>query len=338
MKFWAVLPVLRLLPVSISSALFYATGAGAELYFNVNALDLSEEQKSQIDLNILSRTDIQMPGQYDVTVRVNRQDAGKHSLNFVERDNTLCPELTLTFLREQGVKVAAITGLKTLEDSDVIKQISDVLPGAEAQFDFDKAVLNLSIPQAAIDNEVRGYIPPEQWDDGLPMLFASYSASGAETRNRRTGREESTQYVNLRSGANYGPWRLRNNSYYQRNGNINQWKSLQSWLERDIRSLRSRLVMGETSSPGLIYDSFSFRGVSLASQDSMLPNSMQGYAPQITGVAITNATVEVRQNGNLLYQTYVSPGEFVINDLYATSTSGDFEITIREEDGTVRTY
>ncbi|MCK7068198.1 fimbrial biogenesis outer membrane usher protein [Enterobacter bugandensis] len=331
-------PAQRMMPVAILCVPFYATEAGAELYFNVNALDLNEEQKSQIDLNILSRTDIQMPGTYEVSVRVNRQDVGRHSFTFVECGNTLCPELTLPFLREQGVKVGAIPGLKTLGDSDVITQIADVLPDADAQFDFDKAVLNLSIPQAAIDNGARGYIPPEQWDDGLPMLFASYSASGAETRNRRTGGQESTQYVNLRSGANYGPWRLRNNSYYQRNDNINQWKTLQSWLERDIRSLRSRLVMGETSSPGLIYDSFSFRGVSLASQDSMLPDSMQGYAPQITGVAITNATVEVRQNGNLLYQTYVSPGEFVINDLYATSTSGDFEITIREEDGTVRTY
>lgn len=338
MKQISVFPAMRRLPAAVFCGLFLTADAGAELYFNINALDLSEEQKSQMDLNILSRTDIQMPGEYEVTVRVNSQNAGKYSLNFVECDNTLCPELTLPLFRELGVKVAAIPGLKSLGDSDVITQINDVLPGADAQFDFDKAVLNLSIPQAAMDNSARGYIPPEQWDDGLPMLFASYSASGAENRNRRTGGHESSQYVNLRSGANYGPWRLRNSSYYQRNNSINQWKTLQSWLERDIRSLRSRLVMGETSSPGLIYDSFSFRGASLASQDSMLPDSMQGYAPQIAGVAVTNATVEIRQNGNLLYQTYVSPGEFVINDLYATSTSGDFEITIREEDGTVRTY
>ncbi|WP_458654638.1 fimbria/pilus outer membrane usher protein [Enterobacter ludwigii] len=329
---------MRVLPLVVFCALFSVNEAEAELYFNINALDLSEEQKNQMDLNILSRTDIQMPGQYEVTVRVNRQDAGKYNINFVECDNALCPELTLPLFRELGVKVTSVPGLKKLGDSDVITHINDALPGAEAQFDFDKAVLNLSIPQAAMDNSARGYIPPEQWDDGLPMLFTSYSASGAETRHRGTGGHDSSQYVNLRSGANYGPWRLRNSSYYQRNNSINQWKTLQSWLERDIRSLRSRLVMGETSSPGLIYDSFSFRGMSLASQDSMLPDSMQGYAPQITGVAVTNATVEVRQNGNLLYQTYVSPGEFVINDLYATSTSGDFEITIREEDGTVRTY
>lgn len=279
-----------------------------------------------------------MPGEYEVTVRVNGSNTGIYRLNFIECDNTLCPELTLAILRQVGVKVAVIPGLKDLEADTVIIRPGDYIPDAGADFNFDNATLNLSIPQAAMDNNARGYIPPEQWDDGLPMLFTSYSASGAETRNRRTGEHESSQYLNLRSGANLGPWRLRNTSYYQRNNNGSEWNALQTWLERDIRSLRARMVAGETNSPGLVYDSFNFRGISLSTDDSMLPDSMQGYAPQITGVAVTNATVEVRQNGNLLYQTFVSPGEFIINDLYATSTSGDFEVSVREEDGSVRTW
>lgn len=338
MKNRFVFPPLRVLPVAVFCALFTVSRADAELHFNINALNLSDEQKQQMDLSLLTRTDIQMPGEYEVTVRVNRSDAGTYRLNFTECDNTLCPGLTPAILQDLGVKVAVIPGLKDLEDSTVITKPGDYIPGAGAEFDFENATLNLSIPQAAMGNSMRGYIPPDQWDDGLPMLFASYSASGAETRNRRTGGSDSNQYVNLRSGANAGAWRLRNTSYFQRSGSGSEWKTLQSWLERDIRSLRARVVAGETSSPGLVYDSFSFRGASLSTQDSMLPDSMQGYAPQISGVAVTNATVEIRQNGNLLYQTFVAPGEFVINDLYATATSGDIEITVREEDGTVRTW
>ncbi|AWF36997.1 papC C-terminal domain protein [Klebsiella oxytoca] len=310
----------------------------AELYFNINALSLTDEQKQQMDMALLSRTDIQMPGQYKVNLRVNNRAVGEFTLNFVECDNSLCPEMTPAFLRQAGVKVSAIPGLRDMGEDGIITRPGEFIPGADTEFDFNKAVLNLSIPQVAMDNQARGYIPPEQWDDGLPMVFSSYSASGAETQSRRTGLRNSSLFISLRNGVNVGPWRLRNYSNYENSDGSNRWNTLQTQLERDIRSLRSRLVMGETSTPGLIFDSFSFRGISLASQDSMLPDSMQGYAPQITGVAVTNATVEVRQNGNLLYQTYVSPGEFVINDLYATSTSGDFEITIREEDGTVRTY
>ncbi|WP_448868807.1 fimbria/pilus outer membrane usher protein [Enterobacter ludwigii] len=338
MKHPPLFPLRVVASVTGLCSLLLALPLQAELYFNVNALNLSDEQRQQMDMTLLSRTDIQMPGSYKVSVRVNNKPVGELTVNFVECDNVLCPELSPALLRQAGVKVSAIPGLKALDEDAIITRPGEYIPGAETELDFGKAVLNLSIPQAAMDNQARGDIPPEQWDDGLPMVFSSYSLSGAETQNRRTGLRTSSQFLSLRNGINMGPWRLRNASNYENSDGSNRWSTLQTQLERDIRSLRSRLVMGETSSPGLIYDSFSFRGITLASQDSMLPDSMQGYAPQITGVAVTNATVEVRQNGNLLYQTYVSPGEFVINDLYATSTSGDFEITIREEDGTVRTY
>lgn len=39
----------------------------------------------------------------------------------------------------------------------------------------------------------------------------------------------------------------------------------------------------------------------------MLPPDLQGYAPQITGIAQTNAKVTVAQNGRVLYQTTVAP-------------------------------
>lgn len=338
MKRPSLFPLRAVASVTGLCSLLSAAPLRAELHFNVNALNLSDEQRQQMDMTLLSRTDIQMPGSYKVSVRVNNKSAGEFTLNFVECDNELCPELSPALLRQAGVRVSAIPGLRALEEDAVITRPGEYIPEADAQFDFDKAVLNLSIPQAAMDNQARGYIPPEQWDDGLPMVFSSYSLSGAETQSRRTGLRTSSQFLSLRNGVNVGPWRLRNYSNYENSGGSHRWNTLQTQLERDIRTLHARLVMGETSSPGLIYDSFSFRGISLASQDGMLPDSMQGYAPQITGVAVTNATVEIRQNGNLLYQTYVPPGEFVINDLYATSASGDFEITIREEDGTVRTY
>jgi hypothetical protein len=40
----------------------------------------------------------------------------------------------------------------------------------------------------------------------------------------------------------------------------------------------------------------------------MLPDSQKGYAPVVRGIARTNAQVVVRQNGYIIYQTYVAPG------------------------------
>ena len=63
-----------------------------------------------------------------------------------------------------------------------------------------------------------------------------------------------------------------------------------------------------------------YRGIDFSSDDRMLPN-MLGYAPRIR--VKTNAKVEVRQQGQLIYQTTVAPGNFEINDLYPTGLVGN---------------
>lgn len=322
--------------------IFMLTGISAvkaELYFNVSALKLTPEQKAIADLDALSRTDVQVPGKYRVLVTINGIRKGEHTLNFVICGSRLCPELTPAWLREAGVKVSAFPVLAAMSPDTTMSDIGNVLPLAESELDFERRVLKLTIPQAAMDNRARGDIPPEQWEDGLPMMFTSYSVSGTETRSHAgMGRNYGSQYLNLRNGVNAGPWRFRNYSYFNRTrGGVSQWNSMQTWLERDMRTLRARFVAGETATPGLVTDSFSFRGAYLSTQDEMLADSQRGYAPEVRGVAVTNATVEIRQNGSLLYQTFVPPGPFVISDLYPISTSGDLEITVREEDGTVRT-
>ncbi|MBS0344345.1 MAG: fimbrial biogenesis outer membrane usher protein, partial [Proteobacteria bacterium] len=90
--------------------------------------------------------------------------------------------------------------------------------------------------------------------------------------------------------------------------------------------------------PGNFFDSIQFRGVQVSSDDAMLPDSLQGYAPTIRGVAQTNARVTIRQNGYIIYNTYVAPGPFVIDDLYPTASSGDLEVTITEADGRITRY
>ena len=49
-----------------------------------------------------------------------------------------------------------------------------------------------------MQNSARGYIPPEQWDEGIPAALLNYSFTG----NR--GSEDDSYYLNLQSGLNYG--------------------------------------------------------------------------------------------------------------------------------------
>ena len=58
----------------------------------------------------------------------------------------------------------------------------------------------------------------------------------------------------------------------------------------------------------------------------------------VRGVAESNAKVEVKQNGYVIYQTSVAPGPFEINDLYPTGYGGDLEVKVTEADGRVRRF
>src|SRR5699024_8032786 len=115
----------------------------------------------------------------------------------------------------------------------------------------------------------RGTVDPSRWDEGIPALLLDYSFSGSNGRNEGTGSSsDSTSdsyYLNLRSGLNVGPWRLRNNSIWNRTDGKNQWDNVGTSLNRAIIPLKSQITLGDTATPGEIFDSVQMRGALLAS-------------------------------------------------------------------------
>lgn len=122
--------------------------------------------------------------------------------------------------------------------------------------------------------------------------------------------------------------RLRNNGawrYTESNGQRHgSWQNIGTRAQRTIIPLKSELVLGDSNTGNDVFDSVGFRGGRLYSSDSMYPDSLQGYAPTVRGIARTPAKVVIRQNGYVIYQSYVQPGAFAITDLNPTSSSGDW--------------
>jgi outer membrane usher protein FimD/PapC len=82
---------------------------------------------------------------------------------------------------------------------------------------------------------------------------------------------------------------------------------------RPLPTLGAKLTLGDRLSVRY-FDAFTYTGASLISDERMLPWSLRGYAPQIAGIAQTNATVTVSLADRVIYQTKVPPGPFVIQD------------------------
>ncbi len=280
----------------------------------------------------------QQPGTYSVTMVVNNQELGQADITFVDDGGQLRPVLTPGQLAEYGVNVSAFPAFQALHEGETFTRIEKFIPDASSRFSFANQRLTLSIPQAAMNVQSRGYVDPSRWDDGMPAAFVDYYFSGAQIKNADEGESSRSNYLNLRSGLNLGAWRLRNISSMQYDQQRRHWDTQSTWLQRDVRSLKSLLRIGDTYTTGDVFDSIQFRGVQLMSDDEMLPGQPARLCPTIRGVAHSNAKVTVSQHGYVIYETFVSPGAFAISDLYPTSQSGDLEVKVTESNGAVRTF
>jgi outer membrane usher protein len=313
-----------------------STSLYASVAFNSELIELDNPGMDKADLSAFE-SGSQAPGIYHVDIIVDDAflETGDIQFTASKADNgdaSLQPCLSLAQLKRWGVKTALFPALSAGHGECVNLQ---AIPQASADFQFAAQRLVLSIPQAAIDLPARGYVPPEMWDEGITAAMLNYSLSGANSRAKAgEGASSNSQYANLRPGINIGPWRLRNYTTWSRDGaGKDRWDTVYSYLQRAVIPLKAQLTLGDSSAPADVFDSVPFRGVQLASDDDMLPDSLKGYAPVVRGIARTNAQVVIRQNGYQIYQSYVAPGAFEITDMYPTGGAGDLDVTIKEADG-----
>ncbi|UAN29733.1 fimbrial biogenesis outer membrane usher protein (plasmid) [Serratia ureilytica] len=314
------------------------TMAETEL-FNPAMLGMDNSEYKNVDLSAFENG-AQAPGIYRVDIFVNNQMVSTEDVTFFLEKNssgktTLQPCLSVEKLAELGVKVNMFPSLKKAGCAPL-----NNIPNAFADFVFSAQRLSLSIPQVAISQLSRGYVSPALYDNGIPALLLNYSFTGASVTARgNNGQNNNSQYANLRPGLNIGPWRIRNYTTWSRDGRgDNQWNTVYTYAQRGIVELKSQMTLGDSSTFSDVFDSVSFRGAQLASDDDMLPDTERGYAPVVRGIARSNAQVVIRQNGYEIYQAYVSPGAFEITDLYPTGGGGDLNVTVKEADGSEQQF
>lgn len=320
-------------------ALVYAADV---IQFNTDVLDIND--RKNIDLSQFTRSGYIMPGVYTMVVHVNKNDLPEQPVTFMAPENDpkgseacLSPEL----VNQLGLKEKLLSTLNWTHGGRCLDASS--LAGMEARGDLASSSLYLNIPQAYLEYSSENWDPPSRWDDGIPGLLFDYNVN-AQTQKHQKGGSSYSLSGNGTGGANLGAWRLR--ADWQANLNHQTGSSQPTdkqfdwsryYAYRAIPALRSRLTMGEDYLNSDIFDSLRFTGVSLRSDDSMLPPNLRGYAPEVTGVAKTNAKVVVSQQGRVLYETQVAAGPFRIQDIN-DAVSGELDVRVEEQDGSVQEF
>lgn len=278
------------------------------------------------------------PGRYWVDIQVNYRFFGRRELQFESSPDgeRLLPCLSASLLEEFGVRLDSLAEPELVQNTCV--DLATLIPSAKTELDGSALRLDVSIPQIVMRRDMIGQIDPEYWDYGINAAFVNYQASAQQGTSKHSG-STSSQDLYLNSGLNLGPWRLRTNqSLRQDEYGERSWSRAYAYAQRDLPGMNANLTVGETSTPGDAFKTLPLKGVVLRSDQGMLPDVLQGYAPIIRGVALSRAKLEILQNGYPIYSTYVSAGPYEIDDLSTAGGSGELEVVLTEADGQVRRF
>ncbi|EHM1654458.1 fimbrial biogenesis outer membrane usher protein [Salmonella enterica subsp. enterica serovar Saintpaul] len=307
-----------------------AGAASGDVEFNTDFLDST--YTAGVDLKQFTRGNGMLAGDYLADIWLNDDLLATQKLTFSKmNDGAVAVCMTPELLARLNIRAAALHDTDKLSGGQCVP-VERVIPSAHLTWDSGQQKLLIAVPQEDLENTARGSVPPSLWQNGSLAAFAGYNASAYQSASG--GETFNSQYLSLNSGLNVGGWYLRHNgSLTSQTGSGSRYQSINTYIQHDVTPLRGRFLAGQANTSGRLFDSLSYTGVSLFSDDQMLPESQRGYAPEIRGIARSSARVTVRQGGNVIYETTVPAGAFVINDLYPTGYGGDLSVTVREADG-----
>ncbi|EPG7579218.1 fimbria/pilus outer membrane usher protein [Providencia huaxiensis] len=321
----------------------YLSGVSAmasSVEFNTDMLDT--EDTENIDFSQFSQAGFIMPGTYYLTLKVNNERLGNAQdirvASSISAESTLFDIICLpsNTLSKLGLNDKGLQLVK-YRDNDQCIDLSD-LEGTTLNVDLSTLTLSLVLPQSYLEYTDPSWIPPTRWEDGVNGFLLDYTLTSSLTR-QNSGSKETYLSVNGTTGLNISSWRLRADyqaNYRKSSGNYNSQYSdaivSRIFAYRSLTNIASLLTVGENYFYSSIFDSWQYTGLSLETDENMMPPKLTGYAPEIIGIAQTNATVIVKSRDRIVLETTVPAGPFQIQTL-DSSIRGVLDVTVREETG-----
>lgn len=328
----------------------WAKGSYAgDIQFNTDLLDVKD--KENIEAGVFKKAGYIIPGNYTMQMVVNGVAVGERKVIFYEQSENssqLC--LTAELANELGLKTSELDRLLA-NRQEVPPQAGecynpDVLEGMVIKGEINKDTLTISVPQAYRDYASESWDPPSRWDEGVDGALLDYGINLQENQSAHGNGNSTNASAYGVAGINVGKWRWRADwqGRYQHNegreGNdhtMSEFDVHRVYAYRALPELSAKLMLGEQDLGTSMFDSFQFTGASMVTDDNMLPPNLRGYAPEVVGIAKTNAKVVISQQGRVLYETQVASGPFRIQDI-SSAVSGTLDVRVEEQDGSVQTF
>lgn len=325
----------RLAPLAVALNALCIGSAVATPNFN---LDFLRGDTSHRDVAALSNPGAILPGTYPFAIYLNGSEVAREEIMFaMSASGQSEPCLPHSRLKQWGIRLDDVeAGAAGAYDCVALARS---IPDARVSYNGNQQRLDLRVPQVDLVNLPRGHIPRALRDQGINALLVDYSFNGAHNDHENQRRDDYF-FASINSTLNAGMWRFRHTASGSRSNRVGgtHWTTQGVRAETDFDSSHSRLTIGDTYTAYGVFDSVRFRGLQISNDDEMLPYSQRNYAPVVRGIAASNARVEIRQDGSLIYALNVAPGAFQIDDIVPNRLSGELEVSIVEADGSLQRY
>lgn len=289
------------------------------------AFDKNTLQQRGIDpalATALMQTPRFTPGRHPVTLTVNGQRRGRVDAMF-NRNGALCFDRPL--LDKANLKVPD----QRMDDG----QCHDFLATApQTVIDPDPANLTLSliVPTDAIRPAIRDF---SGYQTGGFAGMLNYDVTGLHSRFG----DQASRYAsaNTELGFNAGDWIVRSRQLQTWQDDVSSTTHIAAYAQRTFASHEAVLQAGQINLYNPVLAGAQITGMQVLNEQAL---QIEGQGAVIEGIANSQAQVEVRQNGSLIHSTVVPAGPFALTNVRRLNTRSDVEVTIKETDGSQRSF
>ncbi|MFP2768850.1 fimbria/pilus outer membrane usher protein [Oceanisphaera sp. KMM 10153] len=137
-------------------------------------------------------------------------------------------------------------------------------------------------------------------------------------------------------GFNMGDWIVRSRQMYTRDQDSTRFDQLYTYAQRTLPEYKAVVQGGEININSPVFAGAPITGFQFVPETALLNDSSTGAV--VDGIAQSQATVEVRQAGVLVYTTLVPEGPFSLTGIPLLNTGTDLDVTVRETDGGERRF
>jgi outer membrane usher protein FimD/PapC len=261
----------------------------------------------------LKRASRYTPGDHEVALLVNGIRRGKHLARF-DADGQLCIDASIIEAARLKMPPPALEACLHLES---------VYAKAEVDARSEVGEVALVVPEHALLEAEHASTHFSR--GGVGGLF-NYEVVGS----RSTSGTQHSQHAiaNTEIGLNAGDWIFRSAQSYSDANGASRFQRRHTYAQHTLLQARALLQVGDVTLENAVLPGALITGVQVL-PEAQLSRVVNG---SVDGIAHSNARVDVRQSGTLIYSTIVPPGPFSLAGLPLLDAISSLDVTVTESD------